>query len=256
LLIINKHDTFVLFQLDKCSSSFWAWSTDRLWYWSSDGQTLRNWVTNVIWKKDIEQVIYYVYCSQTKGSSRLGVQSEHVKVIRCDIKPWCIDRCRSNLYEIHVSYCQSLTSTDYPSAHLGRPFKIKYLENKYFFFLQNYFNFWIDVIFYYAYCRVGFYLLDIDRVMIDSASHLFKNLGLSIWAEFCIGPQQMDNRFFFCFCLNFILRSLPWKMISISFLLPKWAKEDFMVIPGNGVIWVEISKVLIQVRHDGNIKAL
>jgi hypothetical protein len=29
-----------------------------------------------------------------------------------------------------------------------------------------------------------------------------------------------------------------------------------MAISGNGVIWVEISKVLIQVRHDGNIKAL
>jgi hypothetical protein len=33
-------------------------------------------------------------------------------------------------------------------------------------------------------------------LLIDSASHLFKNLGLPIWAEFCIGPQQMDNRFF------------------------------------------------------------
>jgi hypothetical protein len=47
-----------------------------------------------------------------------------------------------------------------------------------------------------VYCRFGYYLLDIDTVMIDPASHLFKNLGLPIWAEFCVNPQQMDNRFF------------------------------------------------------------
>jgi hypothetical protein len=33
-------------------------------------------------------------------------------------------------------------------------------------------------------------------------------------------------------------------------------RQDFIAISGNGVIWVEISKVLIQIRHDCDIKVL
>jgi hypothetical protein len=79
--------------------------------------------------------------------------------------------------------------------------------------------------------------LDIDRVMIDSSSHLFKNLGLPIWAEFYIGPQQMDNPFF-------LLLSQFYPKVVIM--------EDNFNISAS----FEISKVLIQIRHDRNIKVL